>query len=345
MLTYTLSDREVMESRSLLSDLTSRYCTVEDAEFLRQAHVYAQELPRGVRVFMNEFRILEPSEGACLISGYTVDDLAIGPTPAGWGRQISPSSTIAEEMLFLLYGSLLGDAIGWITQQDGKLVHDVMPIKGHEYLQLNSASEELIWWHTEDAFHPYRPDYVGLMCLRNPTGTATTIAAIDNVNLPEDQVRILLEPRFIIRPDLAHDSEGNVTFADLSSDTASKLLQEAYERIRQMRRKPQKVAVLFGAPSSPYARLDPYFTDPADDDEEAQCAFNALCQAIDENISEVSLKPGEICFVDNYKAVHGRKPFTTKFDGTDRWLKRILVTRDLRRSRDARLSPESRIIF
>jgi len=34
--------------------------------------------------------------------------------------------------------------------------------------------------------------------------------------------------------------------------------------------------------------------------------------------------------------VHGRKPFTARFDGTDRWLKRVCITRDLRKSRDAR---------
>jgi hypothetical protein len=51
-----------------------------------------------------------------------------------------------------------------------------------------------------------------------------------------------------------------------------------------------------------------------------------------------------VLFVDNYRAVHGRRPFTARYDGTDRWLKRIGVSRDLRRSRDAGATGAARVI-
>jgi alpha-ketoglutarate-dependent taurine dioxygenase len=57
------------------------------------------------------------------------------------------------------------------------------------------------------------------------------------------------------------------------------------------------------------------------------------------------LEPGDFVFIDNYRAVHGRKPFKARYDGNDRWLKRINITRDLRKSRDARLSSTERLIF
>ncbi|WP_248963652.1 TauD/TfdA family dioxygenase [Sphaerisporangium perillae] len=41
---------------------------------------------------------------------------------------------------------------------------------------------------------------------------------------------------------------------------------------------------------------------------------------------DMSLESGEFCFIDNYRVVHGRKPFGARHDGTDRWLKRINVT-------------------
>jgi hypothetical protein len=66
------------------------------------------------------------------------------------------------QILFILYGSLLGDVFGWATQQDGHIVHDVFPIKGNEQAQLGTGSEQTLWWHTEDAFFPYRADYIGL---------------------------------------------------------------------------------------------------------------------------------------------------------------------------------------
>jgi enduracididine beta-hydroxylase len=56
------------------------------------------------------------------------------------------------------------------------------------------------------------------------------------------------------------------------------------------------------------------------------------------------LEPGDMLFVDNFRAVHGRRPFSARFDGRDRWLKRINVTRDLRKSRRVRGSRESRVI-
>ncbi|MCT9929921.1 TauD/TfdA family dioxygenase [Planotetraspora sp. A-T 1434] len=43
---------------------------------------------------------------------------------------------------------------------------------------------------------------------------------------------------------------------------------------------------------------------------------------MDENMFDMSLESGEFCFIDNYRVVHGRKPFRARHDGTDRWLKR-----------------------
>jgi alpha-ketoglutarate-dependent taurine dioxygenase len=57
------------------------------------------------------------------------------------------------------------------------------------------------------------------------------------------------------------------------------------------------------------------------------------------------LLPGECLFIDNYRAVHGRSSFKARFDRTDRWLKRINIARDLRKSRGVRKAPASRVIL
>ncbi|MGI5336008.1 hypothetical protein ACQEVS_00715 [Streptomyces sp. CA-181903] len=46
-------------------------------------------------------------------------------------------------------------------------------------------------------------------------------------------------------------------------------------------------------------------------------------------------------FVDNYQAVHGRRPFAAAYGGRDRRLKRVNITRDMCRSRSARGSASS----
>jgi alpha-ketoglutarate-dependent taurine dioxygenase len=108
---------------------------------------------------------------------------------------------------------------------------------------------------------------------------------------------------------------------------------------------PEKIAVLFGSPDAPYLRLDPYFMSPLDEDPEAQHALNALIALIDASLIEIILQPGEICFLDNFRAVHGRKPFKAKYDGSDRRIKRISMTRDLRKSRESRADITARMIL
>ena len=106
----------------------------------------------------------------------------------------------------------------------------------------------------------------------------------------------------------------------------------------------EKVPILIGTPDSYYIRIDPYFMDSLDHDEEARTALDKLVNSIDARLNQVVLQPGDICFIDNYKAVHGRESFRAKYDGTDRWLKRINVTRDLRKSRGSRSHAASRLI-
>ncbi len=43
----------------------------------------------------------------------------------------------------------------------------------------------------------------------------------------------------------------------------------------------------------------------------------------------MALEAGDLLVVDNAVAVHGRSPFTARFDGLDRWLQRTFVVGDL----------------
>src|SRR5262249_59246169 len=142
------------------------------ADALRRVTVLAHELPTRIRLSLNAFR-LEQMSGVLCISGYVVEQERLGPTPAHWRARPEPSPSHREELLLLLYSSLLGDPFGWASQQDGRLIHDVLPIRGHEHEQLGSSSENVLTWHTEDAFHPLRGDFLSFACLRNPTAGAT----------------------------------------------------------------------------------------------------------------------------------------------------------------------------
>jgi Fe(II)/alpha-ketoglutarate-dependent arginine beta-hydroxylase len=199
-------------------------------------------------------------------------------------------------------------------------------------------------WHTEDAFHPYRADYIGLMCLRNPFRTETTVADMDDIAIPEDTLKILFEDRFVFHPDEAHFPHNRDPNATVVPGTEA-VLARSYARIEQMARHPEKVAVLFGDPASPYVRLDSDAIDRRAADPEAAAALDVFMGEVDRHLSGVILEPGDVMFVDNYRAVHGRQPFRANFDGRDRWLKRVNIARDLRRSREARTSATSRVVY
>jgi Fe(II)/alpha-ketoglutarate-dependent arginine beta-hydroxylase len=340
-----LTPEEIGQIRPLLRELAARYGSAESEEFLNEADVIAHDLPRRVRSAVRAFRLFEPESAILVVSGYPVDDEKIGPTPVHWKQHGPENDTREEDMLLVLLGALLGEPIAWSTQQAGRVVHDILPIKGHEQEQLGSGSEVLLTWHVEDAFHPYRGDYLGMMCLRNPDRVPTTFAPISKVKLTPDQLAVLTSPHFTIRPDESHlpKNRGNGNGNGRSAEEEA-VLQRAYRKIEQMQSAPERIPVLFGDPRAPYVRLDPYFMDPPEDPE-ARSAFDQLTRKVDEALEDQVLEPGDFCFIDNFQAVHGRKPFKARYDGRDRWLKRINVVRDLRKSRESRLSAASRVLY
>jgi Fe(II)/alpha-ketoglutarate-dependent arginine beta-hydroxylase len=326
----------------LVSHAVARYPSADCPQFLRDAPVHGHELPRRLRAALAEMRALETTAG-CVVSGFAVDDEAIGITPLAWHQQPSRRSTLREEVWLVLCGSLLGDVFGWATQQDGAIIHDISPMRGYENSQLGSGSSTLLWWHTEEAFHPYKCDYLGLLSLRNRDHVPTTFATIAGIEMDDDALDILFEPRFYIRPDDSHLGGSKAT--EVPAGREGRLLLAARARISQMNGRPQKVAVLSGDPAAPYLSIDPFYMEVPDDDPPARIALSRLCQAIDDRLREVVLEAGDLLFIDNYRAVHGRKPFQARYDGTDRWLKRINVTRDLRKSRAHRVTSGSRVIY
>jgi Fe(II)/alpha-ketoglutarate-dependent arginine beta-hydroxylase len=248
-------------------------------------------------------------------------------------------------MLLVLYASQLGDLFAWSTQQHGRVVHDLFPIAGDGRKQLGSGSDGLLWWHTEDAFHPHRCDYLGLFCLRNSNQVATTIGSNSAVaSIDPRFVQILFESRFTILPDESHLEAQPPAVPGLGGDGSSDAaLRRAYAKMQALNAKPPAVAALFGDPAAPYLRVDPFFMKALDD--EAARALDALTRAIDEHLCDLVVQPGEACFIDNFRAVHGRRPFKANYDGTDRWLKRVNITRDVRKSRDCRLSSDARVVY
>lgn len=327
--------REEREQTALAArKLATEFRAVDDPDLLESLPIFAEQLPERSRRFLRHFGRSEP-RGYALIRGHEIDDDRIGPTPDHWGGRQRPGPEFAEELLALLYASCLGEPFGWRTQQDAQLVHDVFPIQDHEMEQLGSGSKELLTWHTEDAFHPYRADYLVLGCLRNPQRVPTTIGELDSHELSSDALDRLFEERYFIKPDESHLPKNN------STTPSAKAM---FRMIEEMNTDPPAVAVLHGSKERPYMRLDPYFMVDNEADPEASAALTELIEVLDGSMEDIVLDKGDFVFLNNHLVVHGRKPFSAKYDGTDRWLKRVNITTDLRRSRSMRSTPSDPII-
>jgi Fe(II)/alpha-ketoglutarate-dependent arginine beta-hydroxylase len=327
-----LDAAELRELVQLLDEIEGEFGDLGSEGALHLCTLFAHELPRRIRDTLNAFR-LEQKAGVLCISGYRVDQDRVGPTPAHWRDQFSSSATRREELLLLLFNSLLGDPFAWATQQNGRLIHDVLPIKGHENEQLGSSSEAVLTWHTEDAFHAFRGDFLSFACLRNPYAAATTIGYADSLDLANAAKDVLFKERFIINPDESHLPKNN--------SAADAVI---FSVIDEVRANPQPVAVLFGDRDRPYIRADPYFMSVAPGDGEARYALDQFVKEMDDKMVDLRLESGDFCFIDNFRVVHGRKPFKARHDGTDRWLKRVNVTRDLRKSRPEHIVSSARTI-
>ncbi|MES2823410.1 MAG: guanitoxin biosynthesis L-enduracididine beta-hydroxylase GntD [Pseudomonadota bacterium] len=342
---FDLNKEEQAELRELVEGLVGKFSRFDDPLFLKDLPLAAYHLPERLVKFLNEFKYNPPKEGYCVISTGIVNDKKIGLTPPHWELKTNNDTCQEAVMAMCLSATICGDIFGWLTQQDGRVIHDILPIQNLEYEQLGCGSKEELTWHTEDAFHELRGDYLIMMCLRNNEGIPTTLSKPDYSQLTKEQIDILFEKHFTIKPDNSHKPKNSSSErSDLLQGDDQTRIHQAYNDILNRDHAPEKIAILFGNKKDPCLRLDPYFME-LPESTEAQEAFKAIINLVNKSLVEVALNPGEIIFIDNFEVVHGRRSFTARFDGTDRWYKRINVIRDIRRCQQVLENKQSRVIY
>jgi hypothetical protein len=93
--------------------------------------VYAYELPPRMRLMLTDFRLTGRPYGGFAISGLPLNEAAVGPTPLSYNEVIAGSQPDRAAAVLLLVGSLLGNPFSYLSQQRGRLVLDVYPVRGH----------------------------------------------------------------------------------------------------------------------------------------------------------------------------------------------------------------------
>lgn len=315
---YTLKGTEVDVLLEGQRELVESGLSPVEPEFYQKYAGCQGLVPDGLRAFLEDFRD-DRSSTACQVHGFPVDDGAVGPTPQHWERLDGTDSTIESDVYVALCASVLGDPFSWATLQRGRLIQDVFPIRGDERRESGHGSDAFLMFHTDDAFRPDSCDYILLFGVRNHDAVPTYAAAVRDVVLSDEHRRVLFEDRFHILPDDEHIRQLRLRAPH----------DPALRRAIEMRDHPQPVSVLFGDVLEPSIRLDVPFMRCIGDDPTAERALTALQVELDRVRRPLVAAQGTLLIIDNHAVVHARESFKARYDGTDRWLRKIVVSRDL----------------
>lgn len=245
--------------------------------------------------------------GALLLRGIDVGEIPTTPpsptAPTG--------KDLGSELVLLAVARRLGEPVGYLPEHGGSIVQNLVPTRDAIGRQTSTSSGVDLAFHTETAFHPHRPRYLLLLCLRGDPGAATTLASVDDLlpALAAEVVAELRQPHFRTAVDESFGGSPDVPVGAARP-------------------------VLDGTPEHPVLCWDAELTSGTTP--EAQAALEALSTAVAERQRRIVLEAGDLLVVDNARCVHGRSPFTARFDGTDRWLQRSFVVEDLAPSADDR---------
>jgi alpha-ketoglutarate-dependent taurine dioxygenase len=249
---------------------------------------------------LSDFRTRRPRDGVLLVRGLPVGDVPATPaTPAAAiGR-----NPVSERTL-LAAASVLGEAVGYLPEQGGAIVQNLVPTPDSADRQTSTSSAVSLAFHTETAFHPHLPRYLVLLCLRGDPAAATTWCTVDDAlgSLAASTIRTLREPRFRCGVD-----------ESFTGGRPAGLMPPA--------------PVVWGDPDAPCWTFDADLM--VGTDLEAQSALEALAAAVRAGQRSAVLEAGDLLVIDNQLVVHGRSPFPARFDGTDRWVQRAFVVDDV----------------
>jgi hypothetical protein len=293
---YDLSSAEVQALTLQAARLTER--ETEPARIAAAAARLTGLLPKGVLDLLQEFRS-EGTAHAVRFTNLPVPADGLPRTPVD--RHVYVPEATA--LLFLL-GSALGDVYGFSAQQGGELVNDITPSPSSIGMgNISSGSREPFPFHTEDTFHPCFPDYVMFLSLRNADQVPLRVSA-PSPPVPADMWDVLSRPRFAHKPSPSHAREDAIN---------------------------SRAPVLFGGKESPNIRFNFANLDRSGLSEAERSAVDDLGEMLRRNAVDVPLEAADCLILDNMRTVHARRSFQARFDGSDRWLKRTIVSRDLRR--------------
>jgi L-asparagine oxygenase len=254
-------------------------------------------LPVRIREVVRGFARDSGEEGFILLRGLAVGHLP--PTHSdGQPATLPAHGTAGSGMLI---AELLGTMIGYADEKNGDLVHDVQPLPGEE-TRVEGSGSVAFDFHIENAHHPLRPDFIGLICLRQ-----------DHDGIAATRIASCRAAAKLLKPDTVEALRQCQFYSNYPGSFTREIAVE-----------PPPAGphpVLFGPPGKLFIRFNSHNTISMA--KSGRFALRALTEALEEVCHEVMLQPGDCAILDNNVAAHGRSAFVPRYDGRDRWLRRF----------------------
>lgn len=214
--------------------------------------------------------------------------------------------TYVSEYCLSLFATILGEPFNYIQEENGNIFRNIRPTRRNEKEQTSDGSKVDLELHTEIAFHPFKPDYLMLYCLRGDRNKEafTLVSSLSKVleQLDAKSTQILRDKQFLTGIDVSFGNPDKTKYWG------------------------ESIPVLYGPEDRLMITYDLDLMVGLT--EEARNALEVLKKAILKVQEKVCLQPGDLLIFNNRRVIHGRTAFKAYYDGYDRWLQRVYVSTD-----------------
>ena len=281
--------------------------------FCAQSKECSRNVPQRIQNDLLRFSEKGSQSGFLLIKNINLGYEAIPKTPFDNNSKIGEQTILARiQSMFI---SIIGEMISYEAEGYGRLFQDIVPVQSMSHNQTSIGSSVELEIHTEQAFSKLRPDILSLACIRGDPLAQTYILPISYIieNMNEKEREMLQLPLWKTGVDLSFKLNGD-------------------EFIEGDIRGP--LCIINGEKDDPHLIFDQDLMFGID--EESDKLVKKIVDIYYNYRQHHNLQSGEIILVDNNHAVHGRSPFSPKYDGNDRFLIRCFAVYDYNKSKYAR---------
>lgn len=251
--------------------------------------------------FIHTLKQLSHKHHSFLIRKLPIDP-DLPSTPEKKNYQFSFKNSLISEFSLLFISLAFGRLMHYPDEKQGHYIHNIYPVKGLESAIANFGSHHEFNFHTEMAWDIHRPDYIGLLGLRNTHNGPKTILV--------DFKKIFM----------------GLTRSEQTLLTNAPVLLKApasFEKITKNEIKPIRMRdsdFLSGLNFNPGMMES--------DDSKVNAIFEKINIIASKEKEEFIIRPGELMLFNNHEFLHGRTSFFPAYDGNDRWLQRVYIHKE-----------------